>query len=58
MIFFAYNNYSHKTRKYANTVFSDAEWQSPEKTRRLELLRPRERKLLVAPVVRPSRKVE
>jgi hypothetical protein len=36
-ISFTYNNYIYTTQKYANNAFSDAEWQSPQKTRRLEM---------------------
>jgi hypothetical protein len=36
-VYFAYNDYSYTTtRDYPNSAFSSAEWQSPEKTRRLE----------------------
>jgi hypothetical protein len=36
-IYFAYNNYTYTTQRYPNSAFSDAEWQSPEKDRRLEM---------------------
>jgi hypothetical protein len=38
-IFFAYNTYSYTTRSYPNSAFSDAEWQSPEKTAKLEMMK-------------------
>jgi hypothetical protein len=38
-IFFEYNTLSYVTRRYASSEFSDAEWQAPEKTGKLEALR-------------------
>jgi len=38
-IYFAYNAYSFVTRRYVTNDFSDEEWQSPAKTRKLEALR-------------------
>jgi hypothetical protein len=38
-IYFEYNNYSYTTRRYAGSVFSDQEWQSPEKLRKLEMFK-------------------
>jgi len=38
-IYFEYSTQSFLTRRYASNEFSDAEWQSPEKTRKLEALR-------------------
>ena len=38
-IYFEYNSYSYITRKYASSDFSDKEWQSPEKTAKIEALR-------------------
>jgi hypothetical protein len=37
-VYFKYNDFSYTTRAYANSVFSDAEWQSPERTRRIGYL--------------------
>lgn len=37
-IYFDYSNYSYLTRRYAMYDFSDQEWQSPAKTRKLEAL--------------------
>jgi len=37
-IYFAYSTDSYVTHSYAANEFSDAEWQSPEKTRKLEAL--------------------
>jgi hypothetical protein len=36
-IYFARDDYSYTTHSYPNSIFSGTEWQSPEKTRRLEL---------------------
>ncbi len=36
-IYFEYYTYSYVTRSYPNSAFSAAEWQSPEKTRLLEM---------------------
>ena len=36
-IYFEYNDYTYTTHRYANSVFSDREWQSPESARKLEL---------------------
>lgn len=38
-IYFEYNTYSYMTRKYMLSGFSDAEWQSPEKSAKLEAYR-------------------
>jgi hypothetical protein len=38
-IYFEYNTYSYVTRRYANKDFSDQEWKSPSKTRKLEALK-------------------
>jgi hypothetical protein len=38
-IYFEYSTHSYVTRRYANNEFSDAEWQSPEKTNKVEALR-------------------
>jgi hypothetical protein len=38
-IYFAHDNYSYTTQSYPLSAFSDAEWQSPQKTRRLEMLK-------------------
>jgi hypothetical protein len=38
-IYFEYNAYSHTTSSYPLSVFSASEWQSPEKTRLLEIYR-------------------
>ncbi|HWZ43186.1 MAG TPA: hypothetical protein VNW97_06900, partial [Candidatus Saccharimonadales bacterium] len=38
-IYFAYNDYSYTTHRYLSSAFSDLEWQSPEKLRKLEMLR-------------------
>ncbi len=38
-IYFEYSAQSFVTRRYANSEFSDAEWQSPEKNSKLEALR-------------------
>jgi hypothetical protein len=38
-IYFEYDTHSFVTRSYPLTSFSDAEWQSPEKTRALQSLR-------------------
>jgi hypothetical protein len=38
-IYFEYSAHSYVTRRYANTEFSDAEWQSADKTGKLEALR-------------------
>jgi hypothetical protein len=38
-IYFEYSTYSYVTRRYANNEFSDAEWQSVEKTSKLNALR-------------------
>jgi hypothetical protein len=38
-IYFEYNTYSFVTSKYASSDFSDQEWQSPGKTRKIEALR-------------------
>jgi len=38
-IYFKYNDFTYTTRAYANSVFSDAEWQSPERTQRIEYLK-------------------
>jgi hypothetical protein len=35
-IYFEYNTYSYVTRRYASNDFSDEEWKSPAKTRKLE----------------------
>jgi hypothetical protein len=37
-IYFEYSTRSYVTRRYANNEFSDTEWQSPEKTSKLEAL--------------------
>lgn len=37
-IYFAYTAYSYVTRRYTTNDFSDEEWQSPAKTRKLEAL--------------------
>jgi hypothetical protein len=38
-IYFNYNDFTYTTRAYANGVFSDAEWQSPERTQHIEYLK-------------------
>jgi len=38
-VYFEYNTYSYVTRRYASNDFSDQEWKSPEKTRKLEALK-------------------
>ena len=38
-IYFKYNDFTYTTRAYANSVFSDTEWQSPERTHRIEYLK-------------------
>jgi hypothetical protein len=38
-IYFEYSTHSYVTRRYANNEFSEAEWQSPEKTNKVEALR-------------------
>ena len=38
-IYFKYNEFTYTTRAYANSVFSEAEWQSPERTQRIEYLK-------------------
>ena len=38
-IYFAYNNFTYTTRSYPNNIFADQEWQSPERTRKLEALK-------------------
>ena len=38
-IYFEYNTYSHTTASYPLSAFTDSEWQSPEKTRLLEIYR-------------------
>jgi hypothetical protein len=38
-IYFQYNELRYTTRRYPNSVFSDREWTSPERTRKLEALR-------------------
>lgn len=37
-VYFEYNNFTYTTKSYSNTAFSDKEWQSPERTRKLELM--------------------
>jgi hypothetical protein len=37
-IYFDYDAHSYVTRRYASNDFSDEEWQSPAKTRKLEAL--------------------
>jgi hypothetical protein len=36
-IYFEYNAYTYTTRRYANSVFSDRDWQSPESARKIEM---------------------
>jgi hypothetical protein len=38
-IYFAYNDYSFTTQQYSSGSFSDQEWQSPERTRKLEMFK-------------------
>jgi len=38
-IYFEYSEYSYVTHAYSNASFSDEEWQSPAKTRKLDLLK-------------------
>jgi hypothetical protein len=38
-IYFQYNNFTYMTRRYSNSIFSDKEWTSPEKDRKLGALR-------------------
>lgn len=38
-IYFESNNYTYTTRRYTSAAFSDREWQSPESTRKLEMLK-------------------
>jgi hypothetical protein len=38
-IYFEYNNYTFTTRRYSNSLFSDQEWQAPERTRKLEMFK-------------------
>ncbi|MBV8549789.1 MAG: hypothetical protein JOY54_00710 [Acidobacteriaceae bacterium] len=38
-IYFEYSEYSYLTHGYSNASFSDEEWQSPTKTRKLEMLK-------------------
>lgn len=38
-IYFEYNTFTYKTRSYPNNVFSDREWQSPDRSRKLQKLR-------------------
>ena len=38
-IYFKYNDFTYTTRAYPNSVFSDAEWQSPERTQHIEYLK-------------------
>jgi hypothetical protein len=38
-IYFAYNQVTYTTRRYPNNTFSDREWTSPERQRKLELLK-------------------
>jgi hypothetical protein len=38
-IYFAYNQLTYLTRRYPNNTFSDREWTSPERQRKLELLK-------------------
>jgi hypothetical protein len=38
-IYFKYNDFTYKTRAYANSVFSNAQWQSPERTQHIEFLK-------------------
>jgi hypothetical protein len=38
-IYFQHNDFSYTTRRYSNNMFSDREWVSPERTRKLEALR-------------------
>ena len=38
-IYFKYNDFTYTTRAYASGVFSDAEWQSPERTQHIEYLK-------------------
>ncbi len=38
-VYFKYNDFTYTTRAYANSAFSDAEWQSPERTQRIEYLK-------------------
>jgi hypothetical protein len=38
-IYFQYNNFTYTTHRYPNSVFADQEWQSPERTRKLEALK-------------------
>ena len=38
-VYFKSNDFTYTTRAYPNSVFSDAEWQSPERTQRIEYLR-------------------
>lgn len=44
-IYFEYNDYAYTTGRYANAVFSDAEWSAPEKSRKLEIYRQAAREL-------------
>ncbi len=38
-IYFEFNNLTYTTRRYANGVFSDQPWQSPESARKLEMFK-------------------
>lgn len=38
-IYFQYNNYTYTTNRYPNNIFAYQEWQSPERTRKLEALK-------------------
>ncbi len=38
-IYFEYAEHTYTTQRYAGAVFSDQEWQSPERTRKLEMLK-------------------
>jgi hypothetical protein len=38
-IYFKYNDFTYTTRAYANNAFSDAQWQSPERTQYIEYLK-------------------
>jgi hypothetical protein len=38
-VYFEYNDLTYTTRAYANSVFSNAEWQSPERTQHIEYLK-------------------
>ena len=37
-VYFEYNNFTYTTKSYSNSAFSDKEWQSPERTRKLALM--------------------